>query len=42
MEHSIWTEKIYEGKAFLESRFLAKGIRRQTALCITGYSSDGI
>ena len=36
MKHSIWTEKIYEGRAFLASRFLAKGIGRWTALCITG------
>jgi len=35
-------EKISEGRVFLVSRFLAKGIGRWTALCITGYSSDGI
>jgi len=41
--HSIWTKKISEGKVFLASRFLAKGIGRwNIRVCVRDPKCEGL
>jgi hypothetical protein len=42
-EHSIWTEKISEGRVFFASRFLAKGIGRwNIRVCVRNPKCEGL
>ena len=43
VEHSIWTEEISEGRVFLASRFLAKGIGRwNIRVCVRNPKCEGL